>query len=468
MPELNSVKIFASYYYHNMGFNITHISPEFNIKRDRNNSVKKNPYKSSSNNRTNFEFFRQAFTELESYDWVNAKGIGTVAGFNGLRALDFDKVADWKAIDIVLELLNLPPNYEWVVKSGSQNGFHVIFYCSNFEFAGYRRRLKRYFPNLRNSKLFKCIDFIWFNHLILPPSMHKTGNQYQFQFCEYPLHRPALIETYQVRNLLNELCYQFGGYNIIKPEKTSEIYYDVPIIDSPVIIDNDEYNAFLNSKNNLPKNQIKNDQLEYYKQNAKTLDKVYSKEQYKLGLNKIVETIKSFLGNLSVLEIACGNGYWTKHIHNYAKELLATDYNDECLREAKLNLKNKSIIFEIQDALNIKSKKKYDAIFGGFILSHIEKDKLHHFFNSIHDGVKQNGKIMLIDNTQAFENNMETDFTDPNGNTYQKRNSVNGNAYWIIKNFPNYNELKSILEDVAYDIEYTKLKYFWVLTYKLK
>ena len=29
-------------------------------------------------------------------------------------------------------------------------------------------------------------------------------------------------------------------------------------------------------------------------------------------------------------------------------------------------------------------------------------------------------------------------------------------------------EIVDILKDIAYDIEYTKLKYFWTLSYKLK
>jgi len=468
MPELNYLKLFASYYYHNMGFNITHICPEANIKRDKDRFIKKNPYKSSSNDRTNFEYFRQGFQELESFDWKNAKGIGTVAGFNGLRALDFDGSADAKFIEKVLILLKLPLDYEWVVRSGSQNGFHIIFFCGNFSYAGYKRRLKRYFPNEIYKSKFKCLDYIWYNHLILPPSLHKTGYNYRFEFVDYPLNKPALIDKETHRQLLFELCYQYGGFNIVQHEKIEEKYYDVPIIDFPIIIDKSEYDKFIGSNSPDLNYIVTNQQVQYYKHIAISLDNVYKKEQYKLGISKIVEILRSEFNNLNILEIACGNGYWTKYIASFSKSIHATDINEECISIAKSNMLLKSVTFDIQDALNIKITQQYDAIFGGFIISHIEKEKLQDFFASIHKAIKPHGKVMLIDNRCIPENNMEIDFESSDGNSYQKRISVDGKEYWIVKNFPEYSDLKSMLEKVAYDIEYTKLKYFWVLTYKLK
>lgn len=44
MAELTNLKIWACYYYHQMGFNITHIIPSINIERDSTKASKKEPF----------------------------------------------------------------------------------------------------------------------------------------------------------------------------------------------------------------------------------------------------------------------------------------------------------------------------------------------------------------------------------------------------------------------------------------
>ncbi|MBA7518860.1 hypothetical protein ES705_10934 [subsurface metagenome] len=42
------------------------------------------------NDRHKIQNLRQSLSEMQGFDWENSKGIGTVLGFNNLRALDFD------------------------------------------------------------------------------------------------------------------------------------------------------------------------------------------------------------------------------------------------------------------------------------------------------------------------------------------------------------------------------------------
>jgi hypothetical protein len=37
-----------------------------------------------------------------------------------------------------------------------------------------------------------------------------------------------------------------------------------------------------------------------------------------------------------------------------------------------------------------------------------------------------------------------------------------------MKNFFEFDELRGLISEIAYDIEYTKLKYFWALKYKAR
>lgn len=223
-------------YYHRLGFNITHIVPDINKKRNTN----KNPYKSSTNDRTHLRFQRQEFSEIESFNWNDALGIGTELGFNGLRALDFDNSNDEFFISWVLDCLELPSNYEWVIQSGSKNGFHILFYSDNHNFPVQRDRIKAFNPNSANSEYFKRVELRWTKHLVLPPSQHKSGNKYDFSFCDLPLSKPKTVSISLIEKCLKEICYEDGGYNT-KPNQTissQEYEYDHDYLDvSPIIIE---------------------------------------------------------------------------------------------------------------------------------------------------------------------------------------------------------------------------------------
>lgn len=467
MVEIKNLKIWACYYYHMMDFNCTHIIPDANIERDKNLAIKKNAYKSSTNNRETYGFMRQSLEELESFDWKIAKGIGTVTGFNGLRALDFDLSSKLTFIKKVLYLLDLPQDYEWVVKTGSGNGFHVIFYCEDCSYAGDKKRLRRYFPNTTYGNMFKCLDFIWFNHLNLPPSIHKSGNTYSFMFIDYPIKKPQIVSEVKLRQTLNELCFEYGGYNITRAKLDNGDYYNVPIIDTPIIVNQSDYDNYLN-KNNQPNIEVShNNETLYYNEIATSLDKVYLKRKYELGLEKLKELLKYEFANKNIIEIACGNGYWTKYLSEYSKSVFATDFNNSCISEAKNNVESKNVKFNVMDCFDLKTINKFEGLFGGFIISHINVKLLPDFFDSIHSVVKNKGTVVLFDNRLVPDNNMEIDKTDFDGNSYQQRITPTGNKYLIMKNFFELNDLKKYIKNIAYDIEYIKLKYFWTLKYKV-
>ena len=77
--------------------------------------------------------------------------VGTVLGYKKLRAIiDFQSQLKLngkiKAKDIThffetLEILKLPHNYEWVIKTPS-NGFHIIFYCEQSQFQNLKKKEK--------------------------------------------------------------------------------------------------------------------------------------------------------------------------------------------------------------------------------------------------------------------------------------------------------------------------------------
>lgn len=182
--------------YHSFGMNITKI---------RGNCADYKSFKALDKNWSHAlnDFFDkpQSNEFILSESWYRNSGIGLVLGWNRYRAIDVDNVdvsylenesKFRELIDSFLMILKLPKDYPWVVKSGSGRGFHIIFKCDDLksDFAS-----KSYSPNLDNYihddsrdpyrytfdfRLFERLELRWRDHLILPPSIHHTGNIYKF------------------------------------------------------------------------------------------------------------------------------------------------------------------------------------------------------------------------------------------------------------------------------------------------
>ena len=225
---MNNLRLWAKYYY-DMGFNVTHINP------DKNRGKAKNIYKSPTNDRHKIANTRQSLEEMQNFDYENSTGIGTVLGFNNLRALDFDglefnhgyKITEEAFKNFIkkcLKLLNLPLSYEWVVRTPNF-GFHIIIYAPEHTFSIEEDKTKAFTPNIntysKDAVYPKHIELRWNKHLVLPPSININNNMYTFYFCDIPRDMPKKINNNNLKDLLDELCFDeyenndnlFGCYN---------------------------------------------------------------------------------------------------------------------------------------------------------------------------------------------------------------------------------------------------------------
>lgn len=170
-------------------------------------------------------------------------GIGGIMGSNGIRVLDFDDLGlftnvvngPWHESNIKFEnfvkyclsLLNLPEDYQWVVKSGSGCGFHIIFKTTevqnyNPEIISFQSKKSFQKENLA----VKALDLIWNGYVVLPPSLGSgffDPNLYEaypfiYRFYNrklFPDYEPFFIEIGDLNNFLNEYCsedHYYGGW----------------------------------------------------------------------------------------------------------------------------------------------------------------------------------------------------------------------------------------------------------------
>lgn len=215
---MNRTQLFAKHFY-NLGLNITCISNQLT----ENNFYSPNLLKAANHPWEHLLTERQSQKELDNYNWTYATGLGLIAGFDNLHVLDIDGCSNEEFVNDILLLLGLPKYYEWVVKSGSQDGFHIHFYSDILEEIEIDRMCTTYPANEENFGLFEKMELLWNTNVVLPNSIHKSGQKYKFLNTNLPKTKPNYIDIQRFEKII-DLFLNRSKMIVKKPET----YIDPP------------------------------------------------------------------------------------------------------------------------------------------------------------------------------------------------------------------------------------------------
>lgn len=207
----------------------------------------------------------------------------------------------------------------------------------------------------------------------------------------------------------------------------------------------------------------------YYNDRAREYDKVYEIPDEQEDLLKSAVLFQNIFANKSVLEIACGTGYWTEKISKTANSIFATDINEIVIDIARTRKFNSNVVFQVADMNCLSIDKKFDGLFGGFIWSHILLQDLDNFLLRLKDLLNENAKIAFIDSKQVEGTNHDRKRItriDQYGNTFQTRTLENGTTHEVLKNFPSKQFLTDKLLQISTEVEIIELEHYWIATSK--
>lgn len=171
---------------------------------------------------------KQTEDDIEKMDWANSTGVGIPLGLDDLRLLDLDAVEDYEILDKLLEDLELPNKYPWVVQSGSGEGFHISIRvsASATSSTGSEFRLNEklgdkavYKLPMRKEGYCKHIELRWKNcQTVFPPSRHESGGVYNFYYVE-PKELPIYIDLDKLLEVLEKYCVLDGSASLTTGER---------------------------------------------------------------------------------------------------------------------------------------------------------------------------------------------------------------------------------------------------------
>lgn len=175
----------------------------------------------------------QIAEDIEKMDWDSATGVGVISKDN-LLVIDVDKIEDWDVRKLILEKLELPEDYEWIVKTGSGKGLQIYIKVDSFDdFVSKYGDKAVYKYQLKTDGLCDHIELRWKAcQNVVPYSKHPEGGVYEFYGNE-PMNHPVTVRGDLVTDFVAENCkteiersFKIGG---LKPKYKKPRYDKVKL-----------------------------------------------------------------------------------------------------------------------------------------------------------------------------------------------------------------------------------------------
>lgn len=209
---------------------------------------------------------------------------------------------------------------------------------------------------------------------------------------------------------------------------------------------------------------------DYYAKRAREYEQVYEKPERQRELAWLRERVPRLFAGRTVLEVACGTGYWTQYIAPAARHVHAGDINEPVLEIAReKQLPPGKVTFFRGDAVTLEGVPAgCDAAFAGFWWSHVKKSGVRQFVANLASRLQPGSVVGILDNSFVAGSSTPISRTDAEGNTYQKRVLNSGEEQEVLKNFPSAAELTEAVRPVAREAHLETLAYYWLLVFTLK
>jgi demethylmenaquinone methyltransferase/2-methoxy-6-polyprenyl-1,4-benzoquinol methylase len=188
----------------------------------------------------------------------------------------------------------------------------------------------------------------------------------------------------------------------------------------------------------------------YYARRAAEYETIYAKPERQADLARLRTDVAEAFRGRSVMEVACGTGYWTPHIALHAARVDAFDINEETLAIARTKAVDPARVrFATADAYALPAAgPPCDAAFAAFWWSHVAKRDLPRFLRGLHSVLAPGARVVFIDNRYVAGSSTPISRTDTGGDTWQTRTLADGSRHDVLKNFPEPAELKAAVLDM--------------------
>lgn len=184
----------------------------------------------------------------------------------------------------------------------------------------------------------------------------------------------------------------------------------------------------------------------YYQQRAHEYDEwFYRRGRYDRGseanacwfseAEEVFKALDAFSLTGDVLELAPGTGIWTQRLVHTASTITAVDASQEMIEINRAKVNSERVSYQLADLFSWRPERSYDAVFFGFWLSHVPREKLDAFLQSVAAMLHPRGKVFFVDGRREQTSTAVNHQLPTPESQVMTRILNDGRTFEIVKNF---------------------------------
>jgi SAM-dependent methyltransferase len=207
----------------------------------------------------------------------------------------------------------------------------------------------------------------------------------------------------------------------------------------------------------------------YYDQRANVYDEMYLRSDpvWRKDLEALADEMAKALSGRSVLEVACGTGFWTEIAAKTATRVVAVDASGKMLDLARKRKKrNANVEYVHGDAYSLKGiTGKFDAGLANFWFSHVPKSRIEEFLSGFHSKLERPAIVFMADNRYVPGIGGQLITKLGIEDTFKLREGAAGSKHEVLKNYYDRETLEQLFSSQASDLKIHETQYFWSVQY---
>lgn len=211
--------------------------------------------------------------------------------------------------------------------------------------------------------------------------------------------------------------------------------------------------------------------IEYYQRRAGEYEKIYHRDNpaRQAELSRLYALSRRVLADRTVLDLACGTGFWTRIVSESATAIIGVDINSQTLTEARKKQYFCPTEFLLSDMHNLPlAPNRSNALLATYVVSHVRRQDIDCLRKGIRRIIGVDSPAFICDNNLVCELKPDLIWDDEHVNTYKRRWLENGQEYLILKNYFDRDELKSLFDAWGKISEFVFEQYYWAITLTMK
>jgi SAM-dependent methyltransferase len=160
--------------------------------------------------------------------------------------------------------------------------------------------------------------------------------------------------------------------------------------------------------------------------------------------------IDEFAPTGHVLELACGNGSFTRELVRYARTVTAIDGSPRMLERNRVEVADSRVTYVNANIFDWQPERRYDAVFFGFWLSHVPPTSFDEFWALVRSSLRVGGRVAFVDEDDRGTNNDDIHLVD--NVPVAPRTLRDGRRFDIVKVYWDPTELEDRLRTLDWQV----------------